>query len=139
MGSLEELNSRILLPWCERVAETEHVPHSKETAAQVYERERVVLHPLPMQPYEACRIQPGTVSKTSTVTFDTNQYSVPSRYAGQAVWVKGFVDQVIIVAQNEVIASHERSLSRQQIVLELDHYLEVLLKKPRAVRDARHA
>lgn len=137
VGSLEELNSRILLPWCERVAETEHVPHSKETAAQVYERERVVLHPLPMQPYEACRIQPGTVSKTSTVTFDTDQYSVPSRYAGQAVWVKGFVDQVIIVAQNEVIASHERSLSRQQMVLELDHYLEVLLKKPRAVRDAR--
>lgn len=71
------------------------------------------------------------------MTFDTNQYSVPSHYVGQAVWVKGFVDRVIIVAQNDVIAMHARSLERQQMVLELDHYLEVLLKKPRAVRDAR--
>ncbi len=51
--------------------------------------------------------------------------------------MKGFVDQVIIVAQNEVIAVHQRSRNRQHRILELDHYLDVLLKKPRAVRDAR--
>ena len=59
---------------------------------------------------------------------------MPSQYAGQTVWVKGFLDRVIIVAQNEVIATHLRCRDRQQMVLELDHYLDVLLKKPRAVR-----
>ena len=135
--SLEEVNTQILIPWCEQSATIDRVPQTTETVAQVYERERAILHPLPPQPFEACRLQPGKVSKISTVTFDTNQYSVPSQYAGQIVWVKGFVDQVIIVAQNEVIAAHQRSRNRQHMILELDHYLDVLLKKPRAVRDAR--
>ena len=135
--SLEELNTQILIPWCEQTAHIDHVPQTHDTVAQVYEQERAVLHPLPPQPFEACRMQAGKVSKISTVTFDTNQYSVPSQYAGQTVWVKGFIDRVIIVAQNEVIAMHLRCRDRQQMVLELDHYLDVLLKKPRAVRDAR--
>nr|WP_232070022.1 IS21 family transposase [Kyrpidia spormannii] len=137
VASLEDLNSRILLSWCDRVAETDRVPHTDETVAAVYTREKEALHPLPAQPFEACRICTVKVSKMSTVTFDTNQYSVPCVYVGQTVWVKGFVDRVIVVAQNEVIATHSRCRGRQQMVLELDHYLEVLLKKPRAVRDAR--
>lgn len=135
--SLDVLNDTILLPWCERNANTERVPHSSDLIGSVYEREKALLHPLPPSPFEACRMQAATVSKMSTLTFDSNQYSVPSAYAGQAVWVKGFVDRVIVVAQNEVIATHERCWGRDQMVLLLDHYLEALLKKPRAVRDAR--
>ncbi|MCF8567697.1 hypothetical protein LLE49_23540 [Alicyclobacillus tolerans] len=41
------------------------------------------------------------------------------------------------MAQNEVIATHVRCDSREQMILVLDHYLDILLKKPRAVRDAR--
>ena len=137
VGSLEALNRNILLPWCEHNARTHGVPHTTETVAEVYARERAVLHPLPAAPFEACRVQAATVSKMSTVMFGTNQYSVPSRYAGQAVWVKGFVDRVVVVAQNGVIAEHPRCAGREQMVLELDHYLDVLLQKPRAVRDAR--
>lgn len=135
--SLEALNRDLLLPWCEQDAQSHGVPHTTETVAEVYARERAVLHPLPDAPFEACRLQAATVSKLSTVPFETNQYSVPSRYVGQAAWVKGFVDRVIVVAQNEVIAEHRRCTEREQMVLELDHYLEVLLQKPRAVRDAR--
>ncbi|MEB1808765.1 MAG: hypothetical protein LPK26_16000 [Bacillaceae bacterium] len=40
------------------------------------------------------------------------------------------------MAQNQVIAEHKRSYERNQMVTELDHYLEILLKKPRAIRDA---
>lgn len=137
VGSLEALNRNILLPWCEHSARTHGVPHTTETVAEVYARERAFLHPLPAAPFEACRVQAATVSKMSTVMFGTNQYSVPSRYAGQAVWVKGFVDRVVVVAQNGVIAEHLRCAGREQMVLELDHYLDVLLQKPRAVRDAR--
>lgn len=53
------------------------------------------------------------------------------------VWVKAFVDQVIVVAQNEVIASHHRSYDRDQMYPVLDHYLEVFLRKPRALHDAK--
>jgi hypothetical protein len=67
---------------------------------------------------------------------ETNRYSVPSSYSGQAVWAKIFVDRVIVVAQNRVIAEHPRSYERNQMITVLDHYLEVLLQKPRAIRDA---
>jgi hypothetical protein len=76
------------------------------------------------------------VNKTSLITVDTNRYSVPCSFVGQAVWAKIFVDLVIVVAQNHVIAEHPRSYERNQMITVLDHYLEVLLKKPRAIRDA---
>ncbi|UII56544.1 hypothetical protein LS684_03410 [Cytobacillus spongiae] len=40
------------------------------------------------------------------------------------------------MAQNHVIANHIRSYERNQMITVLDHYLEALLKKPRAIRDA---
>ncbi len=103
----------------------------------MWEKERPTLHPLPPQPFEACRLRAVTVSKMSTVVFETNQYSVPCAYVGHKVWVKVFVDKVSIVAQNEVIATHLRCDERDQMILELDHYLDILLRKPRAIRDAR--
>ncbi|CAB3394970.1 conserved protein of unknown function [Kyrpidia spormannii] len=45
VASLEDLNSRILLSWCDRVAETDRVPHTDETVAAVYTREKEALHP----------------------------------------------------------------------------------------------
>lgn len=134
--SLEELNTH-LLSRCEESATQDTVPYIGETVAAMWGKERPTLHPLPPQPFEACRLRTVTVSKMSTVTLETNQYSVPCTYVGHKVWLKAFVDKVSIVAQNEVIATHARCDDRDQMVLELDHYLDILLKKPRAVRDAR--
>lgn len=133
--TMDELNSH-LLNWCEASAARDKVPHTQRTIADVWEKERAVLHPLPQAPFEACRVTEGFVSKLSTVTFETNQYSVPCQYVGQSVWIKGYVDRVIVVAQNQMIADHSRSYERAQMILELDHYLEALLRKPRAIHDA---
>lgn len=134
--SLDELN-HLLYTWCERVAKTEPVPHTKKTVNKVWEEEKDLLHPLPPKPFEACKLRESTVSKTATVVFETNQYSVPCTHVGKKIWVKAFVDQVIIVAQNQVIAEHSRCYERHQMVLQLDHYLEAFLRKPRALHDAR--
>ncbi|NTZ16431.1 IS21 family transposase [Paenibacillus sp. JMULE4] len=134
--SLDELND-LLLAWCERSAQQKKVPYTQETIHEQWLKEKQALHPLPTTDYEACRTAECRVSKISTVTFDRSQYSVPCDYVGQQVWVKGFVDQVIVVAQNQVIAEHRRVYEDGGIHLKLDHYLEALLRKPRAVRDAR--
>jgi transposase len=135
--SLEELNTDILLPWCERSAQHKKVPYTQETIHEQWLKEKQTLHPLPATDFEACRTVECSVSKISTITFDNNQYSVPGSYVSQRVWVKGFVDQVIVVAQNQMIAQHKRVYEDGGIHLQLDHYLEALLRKPRAVRDAR--
>jgi transposase len=136
VSSLEELNE-LLFKWCETSAIHDQVPHSNQTIDQVWQKEKATLHPLPQQPFEACRLVHCDVSKLSTVTFDTNQYSVPCQYVGQRVWIKGFVDRVVISTPHQIIADHERCYEKSQLRLELDHYLEALLKKPRAVRDAK--
>jgi hypothetical protein len=133
---IEELNQH-LLQWCEQTAKLNRVPHSEVSIYEAWQRERPVLHPLPLVPFEACKIKDCEVSKISTVTFETNQYSVPCSYVGHSVWLKAFVDRVIIVAQNKVIAEHMRSNDRYQLVLELDHYLEALSRKPRALHHAQ--
>jgi len=134
--SMEELDA-LLLAWCESSALEDIVPHSHETVAAVWEREKETLHPLPLSPFEACRLRMATVSKTATVTFETNAYSVPSQYIGQRVFLKVFVEEVRVVVKDEVIATHKRCYEREQMRLVLDHYLDVLVRKPRAIRDAR--
>jgi hypothetical protein len=133
--SLEELND-YLLNWCLKEAERTHVPYKPETVTEMWEKEKEYLHPLPENQFEACRLVQCKVNKTSLVTVDTNHYSVPCSYVGQDVWAKIFVDHVIVVTQNQVIAEHPRSYERNQMFAILDHYLEALLKKPRAIRDA---
>ncbi|WP_245630405.1 IS21 family transposase [Amphibacillus sediminis] len=133
--SLDELNKH-LLDWCLKEARQKNVPYTKETVEQMWAKEREYFHPLPEKRFEACKLVSCQVNKTSLITVDTNKYSVPCSYVGQAVWAKIFVDQVIVVAQNQVIAKHPRSYERYQMFTILDHYLEALIKKPRAIRDA---
>lgn len=133
--SLEELNV-YLMEWCVKEAKNTFVPHKLETVFEMWQKEKEHLHPLPEHRFEACKLLSCKVNKTSLVTVETNRYSVPCQYVGQTVWAKIFVDHVIIVAQNQVIAEHPRCLDRNQMITVLDHYLEALLKKPRAVRDA---
>lgn len=135
--SLEELNEDYLMAWCEKSALQTKVPYTQETIHEQWLKEQVTLHALPATDFEACKTAECLVSRISTVTFDKNQYSVPCTYVGQSVWVKGFVDEMIIVAQNQIIATHKRSYEEGGIYTQLDHYLEALLRKPRAIRDAR--
>lgn len=135
--SLDELNRDYLLAWCDNNALRTKVPYTQDTIHETWLREKEILHPLPSADFEACKTTECRVSKIATVSFDSNQYSVPCAWVGQTIWVKGFVDRVIVVAQNQMIAEHKRSYDSGGIHLQLDHYLEALLRKPRAIRDAR--
>lgn len=133
--TMDELND-FLLDFCLKEAENTHVPHKPETVYEMWQKEKEYLHPLPANRFEACKLVSCKVNKTSLISVDTNRYSVPCSFVGQAVWAKIFVDRVIVVAQNHVIAEHPRSYERNQMITMLDHYLEALLRKPRAIRDA---
>ncbi|WP_409974288.1 Mu transposase domain-containing protein [Bacillus sp. Bva_UNVM-123] len=132
MDVLNEFISWIVLKEANRT----HVPNKSEKVLEMWVKEKEHLHPLPANRFEACKLVSRKENKTSLITVETNHYSVPCSYAGQTVWVKNFVDRVIVVAQNRVIAEHPRSYESNQIITILDHYLEVLLKKPRAIRDS---
>ena len=93
--------------------------------------------PLPRHRFDPCVIKPAVaVDKYQTVAFDCNRYSVPRRFAFEMVTVKGYVDRVVIVAKGQVVATHERSLEKQTMILDPIHYLATLDRKPGALDHA---
>ena len=65
----------------------------------------------------------------------TNAYSVPVR-AGTQVEARVYPAQVEVWHAGRCVARHDRCYSRQQQVLDLEHYLDVLEKKPGALAGA---
>ncbi len=60
-------------------------------------------------------------------------YSVPARLVGQRVTVALGAETVTIVADATIVASHARGVHRRSEHLDLDHYLEVLWRRPGAL------
>jgi transposase len=91
---------------------------------------------LPVSPFEACDLRPGRVSSTSLVRYRNVDYSVPTAHAHGQVLVKGFVDEVAIVAEGKEIARHRRSYEAGDMVSDPRHYLALLERKPGALDQA---
>ncbi|WP_197722002.1 Mu transposase domain-containing protein [Mycoavidus cysteinexigens] len=72
---------------------------------------------------------------SDTLRVDRNRYSVPVRFAGQAVSVRMSANLIQVVAQAQVVATHQRVFGRDQLICDPWHYLPVLEKKPGALRN----
>jgi len=133
MGQLNQMIRERLL----RYRQTRTVPHTKQTIAQVFTKEKEQLLPLPQYPFDCCVLMPVKGSKESTVRFECNRYSVPGRYARCRLHIKGYVDEVRIFYEDQLVAVHPRCYERGQDILELNHYLDVLERKPYALNHAK--
>ena len=91
---------------------------------------------LPPAPFDACDQATGRVSSQALVRYKTNDYSVPVAYGHRDVWVRGYVDQVVIGCGAEVIARHRRSYDREDMIFDPIHYLPLLEKKIGALDQA---
>lgn len=105
----------------------------KEPIGIRLQRDLAAMKPLPVAPFEACDQANGKVSSQSLVRYNTNDYSVPVAYGHQDVWVRGYVDQVVIGCRGEVIARHPRCYSREDAVFDPVHYLPLIERKINAL------
>jgi len=133
--SLEALNAH-LEGQCRKEWDKK-APRREETRGILLEEERTRFLELPPIPFAACRRQSTIARKQSTVRFDTNDYSVPVRWAHHPVQVRGFVDRVEIWTQQQCVAIHPRSYARYQYVLDPFHYIPLLEKKPGGIHHGR--
>jgi len=107
-----------------------------ETIGQRLERELQAMAELPPAPFDACEQATGRVSSQSLVRYQTNDYSVPVAYGHRDVWVRGYVDQVVIGCGGEVIARHPRCYEREDMVFDPVHYLPLIEQKIGALDQA---
>lgn len=107
-----------------------------ETIGERLQRDLVAMRPLPASPFDACDQAGGRVSSQALVRYRTNDYSVPVAYGHQDVWIRGYVDEVVIGCGGETIARHPRSYEREEVVFDPLHYLPLIEQKINALDQA---
>src|SRR5439155_17380844 len=76
------------------------------------------------------------VDRYGQVSVRQVRYSVPVRLIGARVRVSPRASEVLVFDGRTEVARHPRAVHRGGQVLELDHYLEVLVRKPGALPGA---
>ena len=107
-----------------------------ETIGQRLVRDLEAMAELPAAPFDACDQATGRVNSLLLVRYKTNDYSVPVAYGHCDVWVRGYVDRVVIGCAGDVIARHPRCYEREDMVFDPVHYLSLLEKKINALDQA---
>ena len=77
-----------------------------------------------------------TINGLGCVKVLTNAYSVPLP-TGTQVQAKIYASTVELWRDGHCVASHERCYRRQQQILDLEHYLDVLFRKPGALAGSK--
>ena len=129
--SLAELNA--LLEAADRADDARHIAGRLATVGQTAEAERPSLRPLPAEPFDPTVALQAKADRKARISVRGSRYSVPASYAGRTVDVRLGGATVTALAGGRVIARHERSAHKGSEVLVLDHFLEVLSRKPGAL------
>ena len=106
------------------------------SVAEHYAFERPLLRPLPTEVFETGLLLTPRVDRYARVIVRQCHYSVPARLIGHRVRVLLRASELIVSDGRTHLAQHERSSVRGSETLLLDHYLEVLVRKPGALRGA---
>ena len=133
-GSFEERNVWLGQRCRELWAEIHHPEHSQFTVAEMLEHELPHLMPMP-EPFDGYVENPARVSSTCLVTVLRNRYSVPCELAGQMVSTRLYPTRVVVVAEDQIVASHARLGDRGQTSYDWQHYIPLVQRKPGVLRN----
>jgi hypothetical protein len=128
--NLEDLNQQMLE--ASREDERRIISGKDRSVGEAMRLERENLLPLAQEGFQLAGVHFPSVNTHGAVKVLTNFYSAPLP-VGMEVQAKVYPANVEIRHHGKCVARHERSFGRSEKVLDLEHYLEVLLKKPGAM------
>jgi transposase len=104
-----------------RSARRRRCPATGTSVFAAWQAEKPFLAPLPVlpEPFDIAITRP--VMRDCMVAFESRRYSVPFRFVGQRVEVRGCAHTVQIVAEGGVVAEHPRHTA-EQILIDEAHY-----------------
>jgi len=107
--SIEEVNEALRV-WCTEVAGRRNHGTTQKKPLEVFLlEEKSALLPLPEKKYVRVIWKQVTVHKDAHVQYGRRLYSVPWRHIGERVWLKAAGESVIIYADDERVATHQKS------------------------------
>jgi transposase len=131
---LEDLNAQLLTA-CHADERRQIAAQSKPVGALMIE-ERAHLLPLAEHSFDLADISFPRVDGLGCVRVRTNLYSAPVD-VGKTIEVRLYPGCVEIWHEGRCLARHERCYERNQQVLDLEHYLDVLERKPGALAGSK--
>ncbi|MET9372481.1 hypothetical protein ABZY00_32255 [Streptomyces griseoflavus] len=134
MDTLAELNA-VIDRW-DQEDDARRIRSRPRTIGEYFAAEQPLLAPLPEEPFETGRLSTPRVDRYSQICVMMNRYSVPVRLIGRTIRVMLHVSELVVYDGREEVARHERLIARNGSRLELDHYLEALIRKPGALPGA---
>ena len=115
---------------------THKIQGSPRKIWDMFQEERASLMPLPLSPFEVDETVQTKVYPDQTVRYDKVHYSVPYGYVGKHVTLRVSPFKLSIYHRGDCLYAHERQRTGSQDQYILDHYLEILSRKPRAAGQA---
>ena len=100
---------------------------------EMWKHEQPHMIALPDAHFDAASIRVAKVTPRSWIQLGTNFYSVPVRLVGYEVKVKLSAEHVVVFDKTTEVARHDRAYGREQMILELSHYLPLLRRKHRGL------
>ena len=131
LATFSELNAR-MLAGCEGDLQR-RIAGRQESVGESFARERPLLRRLPAERASTAEQATPRVDSKALVTIKQNRYSVPVRLAGLRVHSSVGAREIELHHGGKLIASHERLQGRFGVSASLDHYLELLARKPGAL------
>lgn len=120
--------------WRDATANVRLHGETHQKPIDLFEKEKPLLKPLPVLPYDCAVLQSTHANRCCRVVFQTNRYSVPYLYASQRLTLKIYPDQLFLFHQEKLIAAHRRSYDRRQNIAHPDHAQELIAQR-KAARD----
>jgi hypothetical protein len=134
VDSIDELNA--LLVAADDADDHRRIANRSNSVGQDWEVEKLSLHPVAEESFDTTLTLTPRVDRYARVMVRCNQYSVPARFIGHRLRVKLSASAVTVYDRSTVVARHQRAVGKGAKVLDLDHYLEILARKPGALPGA---
>jgi transposase len=129
--SLADLNARLAE---DDVKDAQrHVEFRPNAVAADFAAEAPLLRPLPADGFDAGTTLWPKADKFARITVGKCRYSVPARLIGKAVRVRLTANELTVFDGGKAVAVHPRLVASGAEHLVLDHYLEILARKPGAL------
>ncbi len=133
-ASLAELNARLAA--ADAAEDARHIEHRAATVGEDFAAEAPFLLPLPSERFDTAATLWPRVDRYARIAVGKCRYSVPASLIDARVRVRLSASQLEVFDGSRLAAVHPRLIAAGAEHLELDHYLEILSRKPGALPGA---
>jgi hypothetical protein len=131
VASLGELNA--MLAEADAAEDERRIAYRAATVGQDFAAEQPLLRPLPGEPFDTAAVLWPRVDRYARISVGKCRYSVPARLIDSRVRVVLSANELRVFDGGKLAAAHPRLTAAGAEHLELDHYLEILVRKPGAL------